>query len=115
MSLILSIMGIYYAVTGIWPLFHLRSFEMVTGPKVDKWLVKVVGLLAFSSGLVFLYSALMREVIPIEVILLAALNILSFMLMDIWYVFRKIISPVYLADALVQAIFLAIICYLTTR
>jgi hypothetical protein len=27
--------GVYYPVTGIWPILDRRSFEQVTGPKVD--------------------------------------------------------------------------------
>ena len=36
----------YYGVTGIWPILHLPSFEAITGPKIDDWLVHMVGLLA---------------------------------------------------------------------
>ena len=45
--------GAYYAVTGLWPLIHMRSFEAISGPKRDQWLVKTIGLLltAFSSVL----------------------------------------------------------------
>lgn len=37
--------GIYYVASGLWPLLHMRSFEAVTGPKRDKWLVNTVGAL----------------------------------------------------------------------
>lgn len=110
MVLILTIMGLYYAVTGIWPLFHMPSFEGVTGKKSDKWLVRMVGLLAFSSGVVFLASAHSSAAPAWEVLLLAVLNIVSFMGIDIYYVLMKRISPVYLADAIVQALFLIAIC-----
>lgn len=115
MSIILIVLGIYYVVTGLWPLVHLRSFEGITGPKVDKWLVKMVGLLALCSGIVFLYSALGSSIIPAEIVLLAVLNIIAFMLVDIWYVLRKLISPVYLVDAIIQGIFLIFVCYLSTQ
>jgi len=29
---------------GVWPLVSLRTFEGVTRPKVDSWLVKSVGV-----------------------------------------------------------------------
>jgi|tagenome__1003787_1003787.scaffolds.fasta_scaffold20969055_5 hypothetical protein len=35
---------------GIWPLLHLRSFEAVFGPKVDRWLVYTVAGLLTSIG-----------------------------------------------------------------
>ncbi len=35
--------GLYYTVSGLWPLISLRTFTLVTGPKVDLWLVKTVG------------------------------------------------------------------------
>jgi hypothetical protein len=35
--------SIYYIATGLWPVFNLRSFERVTGPKTDGWLVKQAG------------------------------------------------------------------------
>ena len=38
--------GAFNIVGGVWPLPHLRSFEAVFGPKVDRWLVHTVaGLL----------------------------------------------------------------------
>ena len=43
---VLRVQGGYYLVTGVWPLVHLASFEAITGPKVDDWLVRMVGLLA---------------------------------------------------------------------
>src|SRR5687767_3732081 len=42
--------GIYFLLTGVWPLVSMRTFEMVTGPKVDRWLVKTVGVLIAVIG-----------------------------------------------------------------
>ena len=39
------VQGAYFATTGVWPLVSMRTFEAVTGPKTDRWLVKTVGLL----------------------------------------------------------------------
>ena len=50
--------GVFYITTGIWPLVHMKSFEKVTGPKTDHWLVKTVGLLVAISGLALLRSGL---------------------------------------------------------
>ncbi len=46
-----SLQGIYYVATGLWPILNMRSFEMVTGPKRDKWLVKTVGALITAIGI----------------------------------------------------------------
>lgn len=37
--------GAYYGVTAAWPLLSRRSFEAVTGPKDDWWLVETIALL----------------------------------------------------------------------
>src|SRR3954470_3170999 len=37
------VQGLYFTLTGIWPILHLRSFEAITGRKRDRWLVKTVG------------------------------------------------------------------------
>ncbi|VTR52312.1 Uncharacterised protein [Sphingobacterium thalpophilum] len=49
--MIQKIQGIYYCLTGIWPVIHISSFMAVTGPKTDLWLVKMVGLLSLAIGL----------------------------------------------------------------
>ena len=41
----------YLIATGIWPIAHRRSFEHVTGPKHDFWLVRVVGGLVAVAGI----------------------------------------------------------------
>lgn len=35
--------GPIYVVSGVWLIVHSHSFERVTGPKADRWLVKTVG------------------------------------------------------------------------
>jgi hypothetical protein len=69
----------FYVVTGVWPFVSMRTFEAVTGPKVDRWLVKTVGALVAVIG-----SA-------------AALATI-----DTVYVARRRISPVYLLDAVAE-------------
>ncbi len=51
-----SFQGIYFA-TGLWPILNMRSFEVVTGPKRDKSLVKTVGALITAIGSTLLFSA----------------------------------------------------------
>jgi hypothetical protein len=92
----------YYAVTGIWPLIHLPSFEAVTGPKTDDWLVHMVGLLAAAIG-VPLGMAAMRDRCRVpEVVVLAVTSALAFAAIDLWYGITGRISRIYLADAVVQ-------------
>ena len=43
--------GIFYVATGVWPLIDIVSFQVVTGPKTDLWLVKTVGVLVTVIGL----------------------------------------------------------------
>ena len=42
--------AVFYIVTGVWPIVSMRSFEAITGPKVDRWLVKTVGALVAVIG-----------------------------------------------------------------
>ena len=50
MKSLLTLQGSYYVVTGIWSIAHRRSFERITGPKTDYWLVRTVGGLAMAIG-----------------------------------------------------------------
>lgn len=52
--------AVYYAATGIWSPVSLGSFERVTGPKGDGWLVKTVGVLVTVIGAVLGLAALAR-------------------------------------------------------
>lgn len=61
--------GVYYVVSGAWPLVHIDSFQKVTGRNTDLWLVHTVGLLV---------------------------------LIELVYVLKRVISPSYLADAVVE-------------
>jgi len=93
--------GIFYFNTGIWPLLHLASFEAVTGPKTDDWLVQTVGALLATFGAVLALAGLRRRLTS-EWRLLAAGFALVLALVDIVFVSRRIIPPVYLADAAVE-------------
>jgi hypothetical protein len=94
-------MAAYYVATGAWPIVHMASFEAVTGRKVDRWLVKMVGALALANGVVLGLGA-RREDPSEEGIALAACSALAFTAIDVVYVTRRRIRPVYLADAVVE-------------
>jgi hypothetical protein len=80
---------------------------MLTGPKADRWLLMTVSLLITSSGMIFLYTALINPLIPVETLLLAVLNCLSLAAIDIHYVRKNRIRRIYLADAGVEIIIAA--------
>ena len=91
----------YFLVTGVWPLLHIRSFEWVSGPKVDRWLVKTVAALIGVDGAAIGLAAWRRRITP-EVELLAVGSSLALAIVDVVYVARRRIRPVYLLDAVAQ-------------
>lgn len=95
---VLSGQGFYYIVTGIWALVGIRSFQAVTGPKTDLWLVKTVGALVAAIGATFWVSAARRRP-PAETAVLAVGSGVALAAIDIAYVRRGRISRVYLLDA----------------
>jgi hypothetical protein len=88
----------YYAQSGLWPIVHLRSFEWLTGPKTDGWLVKTVGGLLSVTGGALGLAALSDRVTP-ELELVGAGSALTLAAIDVVYVARRRISPIYLLDA----------------
>ncbi len=90
--------GAFYVATGVWPIVHLRSFEWVTGPKLEGWLVKTVGALITAIGGTLLSAGRSRRVVP-EVAALAVGSAVALAAVDVLYVARRRIAPVYLLDA----------------
>ena len=107
-SRLLGTQGTYYVLTGLWPILHIHSFEAVSGPKADDWLVRMVGLLAAVIGST-LVAAARRGTHQLEIMLLAAGSALAFAAVDIRYGLSGRISPVYLADAVIEIGFLAML------
>src|SRR5688572_28129121 len=93
--------GAFYFGTGLWPLFNIESFQKVTGPKRDLWLVKTVGTLISIGGGVMLLAGLRRRTSP-ETTALAVGSALGLSAIDINYASKKTISKVYLLDAVVE-------------
>jgi energy-converting hydrogenase Eha subunit E len=94
--------ALYYAATGIWPLLDIHSFERITGPKVDRWLVKTVGVLVTAIGASLVLAA-RDDPARAETVALAAGSAVALGTIDAVYVAKRRISPVYLLDALAQA------------
>lgn len=93
--------GFFYLATGVWPLVHIDSFVAVTGPKTDLWLVYTVGVLVAVVGAVLLLAARSGRTTP-EVALLAVGCALGLTGIDVVFVTRGVIDPIYLADAAVE-------------
>lgn len=102
--------GVYFLATGVWPLVSMRTFEAVTGPKADRWLVKTVGLLVAVIGSSLILDR--RRPSPGS----AALGVGSALALggvDVVYAARRRISPIYLLDAVAEAVLVAM--WLTRR
>lgn len=98
---VLRIQALYYMITGAWPQLSMSTFERVTGPKTDDWLVRMVGLLALTIG-VSLWAG-SRDAQPARAtLLLAVLSAASFAAIGSFFGLTGRISPVYLADAAVE-------------
>jgi hypothetical protein len=94
--------AVYYVVTGIWPVIHLQSFEAVTGPKSDDWLVHMVGLLAAVIGITLGATVLSDQTRGTVASTLAITSASAFAAIDLWYGLSGQISAIYLGDAAVQ-------------
>jgi hypothetical protein len=95
------VQGIYFLITGAWSLVHIGSFQKVTGRKTDLWLVKAIGSLIMSIGLGLIYSGITYELSP-GLIIIAMASSYCLLIIDLAYVLKRVISPVYLGDAVVE-------------
>ena len=98
---VLRAQAAYFLVTGIWPLLDMRSFQAVTGPKLEHWLVKTVGATVGAIG-ASLWTAARRTPVRDETVVLGVGSSAVLAAVDVWYVGRRRISPVYLVDAAAQ-------------
>jgi hypothetical protein len=104
-KLLLITQSIYILLTAIWPLIHIQSFVMVTGPKHDLWLVKTVGALLIPVG-VCLLSYLLVTSNKVPAVLLGSLTTVAFIIIDFYYSVNDVISDVYQIDGIIQFVFL---------
>lgn len=95
---VLLAQGGYYVATGVWPFMSRRSFEAVTGPKAEWWLVQTVGGLVTAIGGALVTAAFRRSTSP-ELLGLAAGSAITLAGIDVVYVVRGRIAPTYLIDA----------------
>jgi hypothetical protein len=102
--------GLYLLATGVWPLVHYRSFEKLTGPKADRWLVQTVAGLGVTVGWTMLTSGLRAGPSAEAMAATRRLGVgsaLTFGTIDIAYGATGRIRPIYLADAVVETGWLA--------
>ncbi len=105
---ILKVVGLaqggYYLITGLWAIVSQRTFQKITGPKQDVWLVKTAGVLFSVIGGTLVLAGL-RKRPPVESQFLGSLTALGVAGAEIVYTSEERISPVYLADGVVEGIF----------
>jgi hypothetical protein len=101
MGVVLIVQGMFYVTTGLWPVLHMPSFERASGIKVDKWLVKTVGLLLCVSGIIFI-----RFSDSEAALWLAILDAFVLICIDLYYVYKRVIPKVYVLDSVVEAGFI---------
>lgn len=93
--------GLFYLATGLWPFVSLASFEWVTGPKTDDWLVHTVGLLLVAIAASLLTAAKTAE--QTTAVAVAAIGAaLALASIDVVYVSLGHIRGIYLVDAAIE-------------
>lgn len=95
-----AVQGAYYLASAVPPFVSRRAFERVTGPKTEWWLVLTVSALVGSVGCSLAVSA--RKAPGPETVALGVGAAAGLAAIDLVYVWRGRISPVYLLDAAVQ-------------
>jgi len=98
--------GIYYVVTGVWPILSLGTFEAVSGPKTEDWLVRTVGVVLTIVGLTLISAALKNDLgAPVRVLAIGSAASLAFV--DFFYALRGVIWPIYMLDGVGEVLLIA--------
>lgn len=95
--------GLFNVAGGLWPLVHLRSFQAVSGPKADRWLVETVAGLMVVNGMVQLSA----RSSPQATRTLGIGTALWLAAIDVRYASTGRISKVYLLDAAAELAWVA--------
>src|SRR4051812_30772930 len=100
-AVVLLAQGVYFFLTGLWPIIHMPSFLIVTGPKSDLWLVRTVGLLIAVAGAAMTAAGIDGESgLPILIVAIGSAAALA--AVDIIYVALGTIAKIYLIDAMLE-------------
>ena len=108
------VQGGYYLLTGVWSLVSPGTFQAVTGPKQDYWLVRTVGVLVGVIGAVLTMAGL-RQQTTREVPVLAIGSAAGLAAIDTVYAGQGRISKVYLLDAIVELALVAAWAFVRRR
>ena len=95
--------GGYYALSGLWPLLHMRSFVAVTGPTTDLWLVQAFGGLVAAVGAVLLARGLGGKA-DAATQQFGFATASALVTIDVWFFLKGAISAVYLIDGAAQLV-----------
>ncbi len=115
LRLVLGFQGLYYLLTGLWPLLHLRSFVWVFGEKRDLFQLDVTSALIITIGAILLLAAARRPRPDGLLVSLGAASAVALALVELKH--AGAIRPVVWIDFAVElhfAVALAVI-YLTAR
>jgi hypothetical protein len=94
-----SVHALYFLIGGAWAVLGKRTFEAVTGPKVDYWLVRTVGGLLSVAGIIIASAALRNRVIPeIRWLAMGTSGVLASV--SLIYSAKGRIRPIYLLDTI---------------
>ncbi len=113
---VMWLQGSYYLVTGVWPLISIETFQATTGRKTDHlvtgregdhWLVMTVAALITAMAIPLLCGA-WRQRPSIELLILAIGAAFGLTVIDVLYVARGTIAPIYLVDAAAEVILIGL-------
>jgi len=102
---LLTVQGAYTFITAVWPLIDIDSFMAVTGPKHDIWLVKTVGALLIPVSVCMLMNVFV-ETDRKTIIVLSLATAGAFVCIDFYYALNDVISAIYMADGVLQILFI---------
>jgi hypothetical protein len=102
--------GVYTLLTAFWAIIDIDSFMAITGPKTDIWLVKTVSVILLAIGAGFIVQALVPST-PLPILIVALSSSTGLCFVDIYYTTNDVISAIYLGDAVLQVLFIAIWIY----
>ena len=99
--------ALYFLIGGVWAVTGKRTFEAVTGPKVDYWLVRTVGGLLSVTGVIIALAAL-RHRLTSEIQLLAIGTSGVLASVSLIYSINGRIRSIYLLDTAVNIVLMVL-------
>jgi peptidoglycan/LPS O-acetylase OafA/YrhL len=99
--------ALYFLIGGAWAVMGKRTFEAVTGPKVDYWLVRTVGGLLSVTGSVLALASIRNRLTPeIRYLAIGMSGVLASV--SLVYSIKGRIRPVYLLDAVANVVLISV-------